>query len=80
MDIETKNIIADQTGQTDLIIIEKIFFECNGDVGACVLKLLNISYDEKHKQPYTKFDEIRTILDEKEKIYQNIMDKQKHGK
>ena len=71
MDQEIKEIISKQTGEKDLIQIEKIYFECNGDIGATICKIQNISYQEKPKKPYTKIDEMREILDEKDMIFLN---------
>ena len=69
MDQETKEIISKQTGVTDMILIEKTFFECQQDSGATILTLLEVPFKQKRKLPDTKFDEIRCILDEKATIY-----------
>ncbi len=73
MDQETKEIISKQTGELDLVHIEKTYFECDGDIGTTICKLQNISYESKPKKPYNKFDEIREILDEKDTIYQDYL-------
>jgi hypothetical protein len=75
MDQETKEIISKQTGQDDLLIIEKTYFECECDVGETVLKLLNIAFLKKTKAIRTQFDEMREILDEKDTIYQEVIKK-----
>ena len=73
MDRETKEIISKQTGEEDLVHIEKTYYECNGDIGATICKIQNISYQEKPKKPYSKIDEFREILDEKDTIYQDLL-------
>ena len=77
MDTETKSIISNQTNIDDTLLIEKTYFECNSDVGATVLKLMNISYKEKKVKKPTEFDEYRKILDEKDTEYQKVMAKMK---
>ena len=72
MDQETKEIISKQTGETDLILIEKTFFECDSDIGKTILKILNVSYKEKRKPELTYFDEMRKICDEKDTIFQDL--------
>lgn len=75
MDVETKEVIAKQTNIEDIILIEKTYYECGGDVGATILKLMNVAYKEKPKPVRTQFDEYREILDEKAMIYQQILEK-----
>lgn len=70
MDQETKEIISKQTGIEDMLVVEKTYFECNNDIGATVLKLMNFSFKEIPKPPETQFDEFRRILDEKDTIFQ----------
>jgi hypothetical protein len=77
MDLETKFIISDQTNEPDLVLIEKTFFECNSDVGATILKLMNIPYVEKPKKPRTDIDDMRDILDEKDTEFQKVMESMK---
>jgi tRNA isopentenyl-2-thiomethyl-A-37 hydroxylase MiaE len=77
MDLDTKLIISDQTNEKDLVLIEKTFFECNADVGATILKLMNISYVEKPKKARTHIDEMRDILDEKDTEFQKVMESMK---
>lgn len=74
MDQETKEIISKQTGVEDLVLIEKTYFANHGDIGATVCKLQNLHFVEKPKPLYTKFDEIREILDEKDQIFQQLKD------
>lgn len=69
MDEETKIIISNQTGEKDLVNIEKVYYECNGDIGETICKLQNIKYQPKPKRPYNKMDEMREILDEKDEIF-----------
>jgi hypothetical protein len=77
MDQETKEIISKQTGESDLLLIEKIFFECDSDIGATICKLQNIEYKEPKKPKKTEFDDIRKILDEKDTIFQEYLEKNK---
>ena len=76
MDQETKEIISKQTGENDLLLIEKTYFECEHDIGATICKLQNITYPE-HKKQKTEFDQIRVILNEKDQIYQEMIDRTK---
>ena len=73
MDKETKEIVSKQTDIADLIFIEKTFFECNGYIGATILKLMNIEFKERPKPPVTEFDEYRKILDDKDTVYQEVL-------
>ena len=73
MDEKTKQIISKQTNIEDLVLIEKTYFECDNDVGATVLKLMNITYKSKPKPPRTQFDDYREILDDKDTVYQQIV-------
>lgn len=75
MDEETKAIIAKQTGENDLVLIEKTFYECECDVGATILNLMQFSYSERPKPAATEFDEYRKILDEKDAIFQLRLEK-----
>jgi hypothetical protein len=74
MDRETLSIISSQTGINDLVYIEKIFYECDGDIGTTVCKLQNIPCENKKKRS-NNFDEMRMILNEKDMIYDNHMKK-----
>jgi hypothetical protein len=75
MEAETCQIISDQSGETDLLLVEKTYFQCNGDIGATVLRLMDYKYQEREQPPRTKFDEMREILDEKDAIFQSIIEK-----
>lgn len=79
MDAETRQIIADQANESDLLLVEKTYFQCNGDVGATILRLMDYKYTEAYVRPRTKFDEMRDILDEKDAIFQGIIEKSKAG-
>jgi len=80
MDAETKLIISNQTNIEDTLLIEKTFFECDSDIGATVLKLMNIPYKKPVLKKPTEFDEYRKILDEKDTEYQKVMEKMKTQK
>ena len=75
MDEDTKKIIAKQTNIEDTILIEKTYFECGSDVGATVLKLMNIEYKSKPVPSRTQFDDYREILDDKDSVYQQLINK-----
>ncbi len=77
MDEEIRQIISKQTGETDLLAIERTYYECNQDVGATVCKLMNITYKERPKRTKTEFDVYREIADEKDTIYQEMLKKKR---
>lgn len=77
MDQSTKDIVSKQTGIDDMLLIEKVFFECNSDVGSCILTLMDIKFETKPEPISTEFDEYRRILDDKDRIYQQVVEKSK---
>jgi hypothetical protein len=67
------DLIATQTGIQDKLHIERTLMECENDISRTILSLLNApKVNEVVKEP-TVFDEIRTILNEKDKIYFEVM-------
>ena len=72
MDKELVDIIKSQTGVSDELQIERVFYECNGDIVKTIMKISNIDDNTSViKKENNVFDNIRAIVDEKEKIYQN---------
>lgn len=67
----------DQSGHTDPIHVEKVFFECNQDVGDTICKLQDLKSVPRESATKTRFDEIREILEEKEKIFRKVIDRKK---
>lgn len=77
MDQTVKEIIMDQTGQTDPIHVEKVFFECNQDVGDTICRLQDLKPVVRQQKTKTQFDNMRKILEEKDKIFREFLDKKK---
>lgn len=71
------DIIASQTGVEDLLLIERTFMECNNDTTKTILKLLNLLPKETAPKEPSDIDVFRAILDEKDKIYHDIMARNK---
>ena len=71
------DIIASQTGVDDMLIIERTFMECNNDTTKTILKLLNMLPKEIVPKEPSDIDVFRAILNEKEKIYHDIMTRKK---
>jgi hypothetical protein len=69
-------IIQSQSGIDDKLLIERTFMECNNDISKTILKLMNLLPQEVHKEP-TDIDIFREILNEKDRIYHDVMDKNK---
>ena len=69
-------IIQSQSGIDDKLLIERTFMECNNDITKTILKLMNLLPQEVHKEP-TDIDIFREILNEKDRIYHDVMDKNK---
>lgn len=74
-DIYSKDyeIIASQTGVSDMLVIEKTFMECNNDTSNTILKLMDMLPPKGEPKEPTKIEMFRTILDEKERIYHDVM-------
>lgn len=70
--MEDIDIIAKQTGITDKLEIRKCYFKNNKDMTNTIMELMaiDISYEDKSKyiKP-SEFDQIRNIMNEKERIY-----------
>lgn len=68
------DIIAHQTGINDTLYIERILLECNNDIAATILKLIGTTPNSNAiaKEP-SAFEQIRMILDEKEKLFYDAM-------
>jgi hypothetical protein len=71
------DIIASQTGVEDLLVIERTFMECNNDTTKTILKLLNRLPEEAAPKEPSDIDVFRAILNEKDKIYHDIMSRKK---
>ena len=74
MDKETLNVIKNQTGSTDDLHIERIFYECDGDVVKTIMTISGIQ-EAAPRQPISApnvFDDIRKIVNEKEEIFRKI--------
>lgn len=66
------DIIAHQTGLNDKLHIERILMECNNDIAATILKLMGTTPKSIAKEP-SAFEQIRMILDEKDKLFYDAM-------
>lgn len=73
---ELFKIISEQTGEKDLLVVEKTYYECNSNEIDTIFKLMNISPPIKKEKPRTVFDDLREICDEKDYIFQQIMKKE----
>lgn len=74
---ELVEMIRIQTNIDDVLFIERRLMECNNDVPKTILSLMNLLPEEIKKEP-TDFDVFREILNEKDKIYHEVMDKNKN--
>lgn len=75
MDNDIK-IIQDQTDILDIEKIKTTFLECNKDITETIIKLSNLkSKTIKKIKEKTIFDEMRYILDAKDNIYQQQVQK-----
>jgi hypothetical protein len=70
-------IIRSQTNIDDVLFIERKLMECNNDVPKTILTIMNLLPKEIKKEP-TDFDVLREILNEKDKIYHEVMDKNRN--
>lgn len=73
---ELINIIKSQTDIDDNLLIERTLMECKEDVPKTILMLMNLLPKEIQKEP-TDIDLFREILNEKDKIYHEVMEKNK---
>ena len=69
MDKELLSVIKRQSNIDDDILVERVYFEEKRDVGATILKLMNISYPETKTRLRTVFDDVRDICDDKDNNY-----------
>lgn len=73
---ELIGIIKSQTDIDDTLLIERTLMECKEDVSKTILTLMNLLPKEIQKEP-TDIDLFREILNEKDKIYHEVMEKNK---
>jgi hypothetical protein len=71
---ELVEIIRSQTNIDDILFIERKLMECDNDVPKTILSLMNLLPKEIKREP-TDIDVLREILNEKDKIYHEVMDK-----
>jgi len=71
---ELIEIIKSQTDIDDNLLIERTLMECKEDVAKTILALMNLLPKEIQKEP-TDIDIFREILNEKDKIYHEVMEK-----
>lgn len=69
--------ITSQTGVTDKLEIEKVLLDCQGDISLAILRLLSLQTIEKPIQEPTIFEQIREILNEKDRVYHDVIAKNK---
>lgn len=70
---ETIKIIARQTSIDDTLYIERVLMECNNDIAKTILTLIGSNTPDKQDvQEPTVFDQIRTILNEKDTLYHSL--------
>lgn len=69
-------IIQSQTNIDDALLVERTYMECENDVTNTILTLLKKLPKTTHKEP-TDIDIFRQILDEKDKIYHEVMERNK---
>lgn len=73
---EVIEIIKSQTNIDDSLLVERTLMECNEDVTKTILTLMKLLPKEIQKEP-TDIDLLREILNEKDKIYHEVMEKNK---
>lgn len=77
--LELFQIIADQAGVKDALEVEKAYYACKGDVSNTILTLMNVNIPkqrhEKEEDAKNIFDDFRVILEEKDAIFHNLMNK-----
>lgn len=73
------DIIISQTGIQDKLYIEKVLIECNNNISSAIIKLMyptdNENTEHKTSQEPTVFEQIREILNDKEKVYYDLINK-----
>lgn len=75
---EVIEIIKSQTNIDDHLLVERTLMECKEDVPKTILTLLNLLPKEVQKEP-KDIDLFREILNEKDKIYHEVMEKNKQN-
>ena len=70
----TFELISKQSGIDDFLLIEKTFYECNSNELATIFKLMGRELPHvrgvKLENEKTVFDDLRTICDDKDTIFQ----------
>lgn len=70
------DIIENQTNITDRVLIERVYYENNKSIPDTIMQLMKYDYCKPFEiKPRTVFDDIRTIVDEKEKIFFQVFNK-----
>lgn len=79
MSINVFGDISMQTGVTDMLLIEKTFYECDSDMFKTIFKLMGMDTPvQRHENVRrTLFDDLRDICDEKDAIFHDFLAKQK---
>jgi hypothetical protein len=79
MSSEIIQSISQQTGETDLLYIERVYYECQQNHIDTILKILkvNVPPSPAVKKHPTLFDDMRTICDAKDTVFQSIFMKLK---
>jgi hypothetical protein len=72
--------ITSQTGVTDKLEIEKVLLDCQGDISLTILRLLSLQTVSKPIQEPTIFEQIREILNEKDRVYHDLLAKNRAEK
>jgi hypothetical protein len=71
-------LISHQTGIKDDVLIKRVLCECQNDIARTIIKLLDIQnridqHSEDDVKEPTVFDRIRGILDDKDRIFHEVM-------
>ena len=74
------DIVASQTGIHDRLQVERVLIECGNDVSSTIIKLMLLEEEKKKVKEPTEFDQIREILSDKEKVYHDVMNKNRQTK
>jgi hypothetical protein len=73
---EDIELVSSQTGIEDKLLIERTIMEFDNDMSKAILSLLGMLPKEIQKEP-TDIDLFREILNEKDKIYHDLMSRNK---
>lgn len=72
------DLISSQTNIADMVLIERVYIEQNKSIPDTIMKLMNYEYCKTFEmKPRTVFDDIRVIVDEKEQLFYDILNRQK---